>query len=71
MFVGTHEFRFNSSEKTPGGTKLIQKEDFSGPLAILMGESWGFGGSSRKNFEQFNENLKKAAEKAAAEQTSK
>ncbi|KAI1385653.1 uncharacterized protein F4822DRAFT_413813 [Hypoxylon trugodes] len=65
LLGGKHEFYFSQSQETPGGTTLIQKEDFTGLLAFLTGPKWSFGKTSIHNFETLNKDLKTAAEAAA------
>ncbi|KAI0008852.1 hypothetical protein F4779DRAFT_585534 [Xylariaceae sp. FL0662B] len=65
LFYGKHQFYFSHSQDTPGGTTLIQREDFSGPLAFLAGPTWSIGKTSRQNFETLSRDLKMAAEAAA------
>lgn len=63
LFVGTHQFIFQPGE-TAGSTMLVQKEDFSGPLAFFMRPGWSAATQTRANFQAFNEDLKAAVEKA-------
>jgi hypothetical protein len=66
MLLGTHQFHFSPSQKTPGGTTLVQQEDFTGPLAVLFRPGWSMGTQTQGNFEAFNRDLKAAVEKAAS-----
>ncbi len=62
LFIGVHQFHFKPSEKIPGGTTLVQKEDFSGILAFLVNENMSSGKKTRANFEALNKDLKAKAE---------
>ncbi|KAH7128809.1 hypothetical protein B0J11DRAFT_525872 [Dendryphion nanum] len=62
LFVGTHQFYYHPSQKTPGGTTFIQREDFTGPLSYFVREGSGGGISTRANFERLNSNLAKSFE---------
>ncbi|RAR05249.1 sec63-like protein [Stemphylium lycopersici] len=66
VFTGTHSFTFAPSPTLPNGTLFTQHEDFSGALAFLMGGGvvgrWvGFAEKTRKGWEGFNEDLKRAS----------
>ncbi|KAK0703084.1 hypothetical protein B0T26DRAFT_729782 [Lasiosphaeria miniovina] len=65
LLLGTHQFHFTPSEQTPGGTTLVHKEDFSGAIAFMFRSGWSAAKSTGGNFEQFNQDLKAAAEKVA------
>ena len=66
LFDGQHEFYWKKSDVTPGGTTLVQKEDFTGPLTWFVREGSSGGLQTRGNFEGFNRELKKAAEDRTA-----
>lgn len=71
IFTGTHQFRFEPSEKNPGGTLFVQEEAFSGALSPLMGENLvarglGFREKTRAAWEGFNADLKGVCEGEAA-----
>ncbi|OSS44750.1 hypothetical protein B5807_10741 [Epicoccum nigrum] len=71
IFTGTHQFRFEPSEKNPGGTLFVQEEAFSGALSPLMGENLvarglGFREKTRAAWEGFNADLKGVCEREAA-----
>ncbi|RDW57025.1 hypothetical protein BP6252_13897 [Coleophoma cylindrospora] len=62
-FNGNHSFHFTESETTKGGTTFIQEEQFSGLLAVTMGEGAivkmiGLKEKTKKGFEGFNRDLK-------------
>ncbi|RMJ10072.1 hypothetical protein CDV36_010283 [Fusarium kuroshium] len=63
IFSGKHEFTWQPSSKTPGGTTFRQKEDFTGLLAFLMAPGRSFSKKSLDNWESFNADLKKEVEK--------
>jgi len=65
LFVGEHQFYFKESDKTPAGTTLVQKEDFSGLLSFLQRPGWKFAIQTQGNFEKLNQDIKAAAEKRA------
>ncbi|KAF2269166.1 hypothetical protein CC78DRAFT_453870 [Lojkania enalia] len=65
IFDGTHQFYFQPSEKTSGGTTLVQKEDFSGLLSFLVGPGWSFAKKTEGNFARLNKDLKAESEKVA------
>lgn len=62
LFTGEHYFRFEPSKKIPGGTTLIQGENFSGLLSFLAGPTYSMGKKTLQMFESFNEDLKKRVE---------
>ncbi|KAM5354673.1 hypothetical protein ACJ41O_001320 [Fusarium nematophilum] len=64
---GKHYFLFSPSEKNPGGTTFLQKEDFTGTVATLFG-SWfeKEEDAPNKNWDAFNAALKKEAERVAS-----
>ncbi|RYP26548.1 hypothetical protein DL768_011688 [Monosporascus sp. mg162] len=66
LFHGAHQFHFSHSQETPGGTTLVQKEDFTGLLAFMMRPGWRMEKQSRENFNALNRDLKAAAEKVAS-----
>jgi hypothetical protein len=57
-----HGFHFLPSQEPKGGTTLVHKEDFSGPLAFLIGVLIS-PVQIKKDFEKFNVDLKDAAER--------
>ena len=64
LFAGTHHCYFNPSQKHPGNTLFVQREDFTGPLTILF----KLGRSSENQVpgeDQFSRDLKEAAENVA------
>lgn len=62
VFSGAHRFEFRPSTTTPGGTTLIQGENFRGLLAFLMKEGWSTTTQTKANFTGFNEKIKARAE---------
>ncbi|KAJ4329106.1 hypothetical protein N0V84_000466 [Fusarium piperis] len=62
IFSGKHEFSWQPSSKTPGGTTFRQKEDFTGFLAFLMAPGRSLGKKSLDNWVKFNGDLKKEVE---------
>lgn len=62
VFTGDHVFEFHPSESTPGGTKFIQYEDFSGLLSFTMKPEKKSGQMNLEGFKQLNEDLKKKVE---------
>ena len=67
VFVGAHSFEFLPSEETPGCTKVVQKEEFSGALSFLVGEDWRWGKTTKEGFEGFNRDLKARVESLGKE----
>lgn len=70
VFGGNHSFEFEESKVTPGGTTFTQHEEFYGAFGFLMGDGvvgrWaGFGSKTARNWEGFNEDLKRACEARA------
>jgi len=66
-------FHFQPSKATPGGTTFTHEEEFSGPLAFMMGEGWmanaiGMRKKTREGFEGFNGDLKRWCESGEAGQ---
>jgi len=62
LFYGDHFFRFEASKTTPGGTTFSHGEEFGGILAAPFG--WfGMGSKTGTGFEEFNQDLKREAEK--------
>ena len=57
-----HGFHFSPSQEPKGGTTLIHKEDFAGPLAFLIGVLKS-PVQIKSDFEKFNADLKDAAER--------
>ncbi|KAI5459224.1 hypothetical protein BGZ63DRAFT_337250, partial [Mariannaea sp. PMI_226] len=66
VFVGQHQFNFTPSQKHPGGTTFTQREDFSGALAFLMKPGSSGSESTLANWNGFNAELKKEAEKSSS-----
>jgi len=69
LFVGTHYFRFQPSQKTPGHTTLLHGEQFGGPLGFMIGENAfakmiGVREESTKGFEGFNKDFKAWVERS-------
>jgi hypothetical protein len=67
IFTGTHSFHWTPSQTTPGGTTFTQEEVFSGLLGGLYGDgaiarSAGMKEKTRKGWEGFNADLKRAVE---------
>ena len=60
IFTGDHAFRWEPSKTSPGGTTFVNEENFSGLMSFLMMPMFGYGPT--KNFEAFNEDLKKKVE---------
>ncbi|KAK6076989.1 activator of hsp90 ATPase 1 family protein [Seiridium cupressi] len=67
VFSGHHEFYWTPSTKTPGGTTFLQKETFTGLLAFLMGPGWSPSKSTIANWDGFNADLKKEAERLSSQ----
>jgi hypothetical protein len=61
-----HEFTFAPSEKNPGGTTFVQREDWSGAVMVLLWP-WRNREWDSPNFAAFNDALKKEVEKASSE----
>ena len=60
-------FHFQPSKTTPGGTTFTHEEEFSGPLAFMIGEGplanlIGMRKKTQSGFEGFNRDLKKWCE---------
>ncbi|KAF2639342.1 hypothetical protein P280DRAFT_470710 [Massarina eburnea CBS 473.64] len=66
LFEGQHEFHWQRSQTIPGGTTMLQKEDFTGPLTYFVREGSSGGLQTKSNFESFNRDLKAEAEKRAS-----
>ena len=66
MLLGEHELSWRPSTKTLGGTTFRQRENWRGLIVFLWGPSWSMGKNTRKNFEAFNAEVKKEAERRAA-----
>ncbi|EMC98010.1 hypothetical protein BAUCODRAFT_22864 [Baudoinia panamericana UAMH 10762] len=64
LLYGDHYFRWEPSQTTPNATTFTHGEDFSGPLAFLIGWS-GMGAKAATGFKKFNEDLKRHAESQA------
>lgn len=74
LIVGRHIFQFLESEMNPGGTRLVQTEDISGPLQFLFEPWWPewLGGIERVATNKFNElngHLKERAERSWSAKT--
>jgi hypothetical protein len=63
LFNGTHQFYFSPSLKTPGATRFLQKEDFSGLFAFLMREGSRGATGTQEKFAKLNSDLKAEAER--------
>lgn len=64
LLIGRHKFAFLPSKSNPGGTTLLQREDWLGPLSVpfrLGPKQWSHG----EGWTRFNEDIKKEAEKRA------
>lgn len=63
-FNGTHTFRFEPSKVTPGHTTFHDGENFSGWLTSLFGglTGSGKGDQTSKNFDAFDQELKRRVE---------
>ncbi|KAF6798894.1 activator of hsp90 atpase 1 family protein [Colletotrichum sojae] len=66
IFTGTHSFHFRPSTQTPGGTVMTQEESFSGLLAQLIGPFPSLMNGTRKNWREFDQDIKDESEKLAA-----
>ncbi|KAH8894142.1 hypothetical protein GQ53DRAFT_793115 [Thozetella sp. PMI_491] len=66
IFAGKHTFTWTPSEKLPGGTTFTQREEFRGLLAFMMSSWLSFRKSTLVNWDQFNADLKKEAERSSA-----
>jgi hypothetical protein len=62
LLVGHRRFYFKKSEKTPGGTTLLQEEDIDGLLAFMFKRDSGQGKIARDAMEKFNIEIKARAE---------
>jgi hypothetical protein len=62
LLIGQRRFFFKKSEKTPGGTTLVQNEDIKGALAFLFKKNEGQGKIAREAMAQFNAEIKARAE---------
>ncbi|KAH6853169.1 hypothetical protein B0I37DRAFT_304524 [Chaetomium sp. MPI-CAGE-AT-0009] len=62
LLVGHRRFFLKKSEKTPGGTTLVQNEDIKGLLAFLFRKNEGHGKDMRDSMTKFNEQLKSRVE---------
>jgi len=62
LFTGEHQFRFEPSKKTPGGTTFVQAERFSGILLFLIADGTKFSKTTKAGFEGFNADLKARCE---------
>ncbi|KAF4963262.1 hypothetical protein FSARC_8700 [Fusarium sarcochroum] len=66
LLLGEHELSWRPSSKTPGGTTFSQRESWRGLVSFLWGPNWIMGKKTRRNFELFNAEVKKEAERRAA-----
>jgi hypothetical protein len=66
IFTGKHQFHFSPSTKNPGGTTVVQAEDFTGLLAFLMAPGWSFRQKTADNWNAFFADLKKEAEQSSS-----
>ena len=66
LLVGKHEFHFSPSKKNPGGTTMIQIENFRGLLAFMFAPGWSGRESTLKNWNEFFADLKKEVEKSSS-----
>jgi hypothetical protein len=62
LFTGEHQFRFEPSARTPGGTTFVQAEEFSGLLSFMIAEGTRFWKSTKAGFDGFNADLKARCE---------
>lgn len=62
IFTGDHCFEFHPSEKSVGGTRFVQYEDFSGLLSFTMKTTKKSGEQNLEGFVKFNEDLKRRCE---------
>jgi hypothetical protein len=62
LMSGVHQFHFQPSQETPGGTTLVHKEDFSGMLSFVTKENWKLGAQAKADMEEFNHDIKGATE---------
>ncbi|KAK8127638.1 hypothetical protein PG984_008746 [Apiospora sp. TS-2023a] len=62
LLVGRHYFHVLPSEKTPGSTLFVQKEDWTGPLSVPLRlgkkKQWDHG----PGWDMFNEDIKAECE---------
>ncbi|PNP54817.1 hypothetical protein FNYG_15564 [Fusarium nygamai] len=66
LVTGRHEFSWRASTKTPGGTTFMQRESLHGLIVFLWKPGWIMGRSAKRNFEEFNAEVKREAERRAA-----
>jgi hypothetical protein len=66
LINAVHGFYFSPSQEPNGGTTLVHKEDFEGPLAFMVGLLMS-PVKIKKDFEKFNADLKDAAERVESE----
>lgn len=67
VFGGDHSFHFTPSSTTPGGTTFTQKESFYSTFGFLLNDNFvgrrmGYREKTAKNWDKFNEDLKRACE---------
>ncbi|KAI1618933.1 hypothetical protein EDD36DRAFT_45546 [Exophiala viscosa] len=65
LFSGKHEFHFSPSNEHPGGTRVVQLENFTGLLAFLMSPGWSMRQSTLDKWDAFFVDLKKEVEKSS------
>ncbi|KAK8075470.1 hypothetical protein PG997_010133 [Apiospora hydei] len=63
---GIHQFHFQPSQITPGGTTFVQKEDFRGPAVTVASPFLKGREFDMSPWDNFNADLKKEAERSAA-----
>ncbi|KAL7931998.1 hypothetical protein V8C35DRAFT_308210 [Trichoderma chlorosporum] len=66
LLTGVHQFHFTPSEKHPGGTTFIHKEDLRGALITVSSPLWSCRELSPSSWDKFNSDLKKEVEKTLA-----
>ncbi|KAI1462642.1 hypothetical protein F4805DRAFT_471946 [Annulohypoxylon moriforme] len=64
ILVGRHRFSFLPSKKNPGGTTLVQVEDFEGILTFLFKQGSSSSAKTIRNWDAFNADLKSEIEKS-------
>jgi hypothetical protein len=62
LLVGHRRFFLKKSDKTLGGTTLVQNEDIKGLLVFLFKKNEGHGKDAREAMTKFNEQLKARVE---------
>ncbi|XDG04368.1 hypothetical protein ABKA04_003983 [Annulohypoxylon sp. FPYF3050] len=66
IIVGRHKFNFEPSKKNPGGTTLVQVEDFEGILTFLFKQGSSSSLKTIRNWDSFNADLKREIEKSSS-----